>query len=241
MLLKTRGIILRTVKYSETSLITDIFTEEKGLRSYIISGVRTPKAKVAAGLLQVTSLVDLVAYEKEDANKLNRIKEIKAAHVYTSLPFDVQKSSVALFMAEMARHNIKGVEINAPLFHFLFDVFKFLDETTGNYANLHISFMLEMSQFLGFQPHGETYTEGAIFDLKEGVFQQGNIGHSHFLDENMSKILRGLLETPWYRSELIKISRAGRRILLTELVNYFRLHIEGFPEMNSLKILQEIF
>ncbi|NJN34167.1 MAG: DNA repair protein RecO [Saprospiraceae bacterium] len=191
MLLKTRGIILRTLKYSETSLITDIFTEEKGLRSYIISGVRTPKAKVAAGLLQVTSLVDLVAYEKEEANKLNRIKEIKAAHVYTSLPFDVQKSSVAIFMAETARHTLKGVEINAPLFNFLFDIFKFLDETTGNYANLHLCFMLEMSHFLGFQPHNDTYTEGSIFDLKEGVFQQGHIGHSHFLDENKRNYTEG--------------------------------------------------
>ncbi|NJN34166.1 MAG: hypothetical protein HC817_07875 [Saprospiraceae bacterium] len=54
-------------------------------------------------------------------------------------------------------------------------------------------------------------------------------------------ILRGLLQTVWYRSEQIKISRAERRVLLNELVNYFRLHIDNFPELNSLKILQEIF
>ena len=77
MVIKTRGIVLRTVKYSETSVIVDIFTEHFGLRSYIISGVRTSKSKVAAGLLQVMSLVEIVAYEK--AEKLNRLTEIRAA------------------------------------------------------------------------------------------------------------------------------------------------------------------
>ena len=85
-MIKTRGIIFRSIKYSETSIIADIFTEEKGLRSFIISGVRTKKAKVSASIMQVMTLVDLVAYFRENKD-LHRIKEIKVEHVYTSLPF----------------------------------------------------------------------------------------------------------------------------------------------------------
>jgi DNA repair protein RecO (recombination protein O) len=241
MIIKTRGIILRTVKYSETSIIADIYTEAKGLRAYIISGVRTPRAKVSAGLMQVMSLVDLVCYDKEEANKLNRIKEIKAAYVYNSLPFDVQKSAVGIFIAEVTKRTIKEAEENKGLFNFIFDVFQFLDEKPRGYTNLHITFLCEMSNYLGFHPHKETYTEGSVFDLKEGHFTEGIIGHSHFLDSHLSKILRGVLETDWHRSDEVKITREERRQLLTELLNFYRFHIDNFPEINSLKILQEVF
>jgi DNA repair protein RecO (recombination protein O) len=241
MIIKTRGIILRTVKYSETSIIADIYTESKGLRAYIISGVRTQKAKVSVGLMQVMSLVDLVCYDKDEANKLNRIKEIKAAYVYSSLPFDVKKSAVGIFIAEVARRVIREAEENTGLFNFIFDVFQFLDEKPKGYANLHIAFLCEMSNYLGFQPNKETYTEGSVFDLKEGNFTTDIVGHSYFLDAYTSKILRGVLETDWHRSEDIKITREERRLLLTELLNFYRFHIDNFPEINSLKILQEVF
>jgi DNA repair protein RecO (recombination protein O) len=239
MIIKTRGIILRSVKYSETSLILDIYTEAKGLRSYIVSGVRTPKAKVSAGLLQVMSLVDMVCYDKDDAQSLNRIKEIKAAHTYTSLIFDVVKASIGQFIAEVARRTIREAEQNEALFNVLFDIFVFLDETQTGYANLHLTFLLELSNYFGFQPHSETYTEGSVFDLKEGVFTTQDV--THFVNRNLSKILRGLLETNWYRSGDVKMTREERRQLLNELLNFYRYHIDNFPEINSHKILQEIF
>ena len=240
MIIKTSGIILRTVKYSETSIIADIYTREKGLRSYIVSGVRTPKAKVSAGLMQMMSLLDLVAYDREDKG-LNRIKEIKPAHVYTSLPFDVMKASVGIFMAEVTRRAIKETEENKKLFDFLFSVFQYLDETKESYANLHLSFLIELSQHLGFQAHDDNDDKNAVFDLKEGVFTSETIGHTHFLSQNLSNILRGLISTNWQNSHIIKMTRDERRELLGELVNFYRLHIDNFPEINSLKILQEIF
>lgn len=240
MILKTRGVVLRSVKYSETSIIADIFTEAKGLRSYIVSGVRAPKSKISAGLLQVMSLVDMVCYESE-GQKLNRTKEIKAAHIYTSLPFDVKKSSIGLFMAEVARRTIRESEENQALFNFLFQIFKFLDETETAYSNLHLSFLIELSAHLGFQPHEETYVENAVFDLKEGIFTQGIVGHTYFLSENLSKILRGVLLTPWQETHTITISREDRKQLLQELINFYRLHIDNLQDINSFKILQEVF
>jgi DNA repair protein RecO (recombination protein O) len=241
MILKTKGIVLRNVKYSETSIIVDIYTEAKGLNSYIVSGVRTPKSKISAGILQVMSLVELVCYDSGDNKKLNRIKEIKAAHIYTSLPFDVKKSSIGLFMAEVIRRTIKETEENPTLFGFLYSIFQYLDETSENFVNLHLIFLVQLSAHFGFQPHQDTYTDGSVFDLKEGVFTTETIGHTYFLNENLSKILRGVLITDWHNTHLLKITREERRQLLLELVHYYRLHIDNLPEINALKILQEIF
>ncbi len=239
MIIQTRGIILRTVKYSETSIIADIYTEGVGLRSYIISGVRTQRSKVAMGLLQVMSLVDIVAYDAP--GKLNRIKEIQAAHVYTSLPFDIRKSSIGLFMAEVSRRTIRESEENAELFAFLFDIFQYLDETTERFTNLHLSFLLELSGHLGFCPHEGDYTERSVFDLKSGIFTHNTIGHSYFLNENLTKILRGLLSTSWTQSHVVTINHEERRQLIGELLKFYQFHLDNFPDINSFKIFQEIF
>ena len=250
MVIKTRGIVLRAVKYSETSVITDIFTEHFGLRSYIISGVRTSKSKVAAGLLQVMSLVEIVAYEK--AEKLNRLTEIRAAHVYTTVPFEMQRMSVGLFMAEVARRTIRGTEENRPLFDFLFDIFKFLDVTDGSVANLHLAFLVELSGLFGFRPEeneDEYYDdEELILDLREGIFlpyyedEEGEMEplEPHFLKANLTTILRGFLKTPWHESAQIKMNRDERRALIAELLRFYQWHLEGFPDIQSFKILQEI-
>ncbi len=250
MVIKTRGIVLRAVKYSETSVITDIFTEHFGLRSYIISGVRTSKSKVAAGLLQVMSLVEIVAYEK--AEKLNRLTEIRAAHVYTTVPFEMHRMSVGLFMAEVARRTIRGTEENRPLFAFLFDIFKFLDITDGSVANLHVAFLVELSGHFGFRPEeneDEYYDdEELILDLREGIFlpyyedEEGEIEplEPHFLKANLTTILRGFLKAPWHESAQIKMNRDERRALIAELLRFYQWHLEGFPDIQSFKILQEI-
>jgi DNA repair protein RecO (recombination protein O) len=250
MVIKTRGIVLRAIKYSETSVIVDIFTEQFGLRSYIISGVRTSKSKVAAGLLQVMSLVEIVAYEK--AEKLNRLTEIRAAHVYTALPFDMTRMSVGLFIAEVAQRTIKGSEENRPLFNFLFDMFKFLDMTNGSVANLHLAFLVELSGYFGFRPEvneDEYYEEEELtLDLREGIFlpfyedeeYDSEPLPAHFLKANLTTILRGFLKTPWHESANIKMNRDERRALIAELLRFYQWHLEGFPDIQSFKILQEI-
>ena len=40
---KTKGIVLRTVKYGETSLVVTMFTELFGVQTYMVNNVRTSK------------------------------------------------------------------------------------------------------------------------------------------------------------------------------------------------------
>ena len=42
---KTKGIVLRTVKYGDTSLVVTIFTELFGVQTYLVNGVRSSKNK----------------------------------------------------------------------------------------------------------------------------------------------------------------------------------------------------
>ncbi len=239
MLIKTRGIIFRTVKYSETSIIADILTEEKGLRSYIISGVRSKNAKVKASVLQLMTLVDMVAYHRDD-KELTRIKEIKIAHVYRSIPFDVVKGAVGLFMLELARKTIREREENKPLFDFIYGSFQQLDAIEHSVANFHLAFMIELTAFLGFLPGGTFSEESPGFDLSEGVFTWGNEGSHQTLDVGQSQLLDTFLKTPMSQCHTIPLNRLERKNFLNEMITFYKLHVENFDGLNSHRILEDV-
>ncbi|MEM9822194.1 MAG: DNA repair protein RecO [Bacteroidota bacterium] len=238
-LIKTRGIIFRSTKYSETSIITDIYTEEKGLRTYIIGGVRTKRAKFSASLLQLMSLVDMVAYHRDD-REMSRIKELKAAKVYQSIPFNVVKGAIGMFMIELARKVIREHEENTALFKFLFDSFAYLDDTHQAIANLHLSFILQLTAFLGFMPNGQYSQETPFFDMQEGMFCLEAPNHLHFLKEEMSQFLSQFLHCNREQCHEIILQRQQRQQLLAELLIFYRLHIENMTALNAHLILQEV-
>lgn len=239
MIIKTRGIVFRAIKYSESSMIVDIYTEEKGLRKYIISGVRSKRAKVSASLLQAMTLVDLVVYHREDRT-MTRIKEIRPAFIYQTIPFDIQRGAVGLFMIEVAQKAIRESEENPQLFHFLFESFCYLDRTENSIANLHLHFLLELSTFLGFMPGEMCSEEQPYFNLKDGVFVTYAPTHRHYLDKEDSAILYQLLEVSQVQSHEVRMNRTSRHNLLKNLLIYYQLHIENFPTINSHIILQEV-
>lgn len=239
MLIKTRGIVLKAIRYGETSVIADVYTEQRGLRKYIINGVRSRKARIPASLLQVISLIEMVAYNRDD-RQLNHVKEMRAAYVYQSLPFDVRKGAIALFMAEVLRKTIRESEENTALFAFLADTFQYLDTTTHAVGNLHLHFLLELSAFLGFVPDGAFGADTPCFDLQEGVFVADTPGHRHFLNPELSERLSDLLHCSLAHCHEVALGAAQRRQLLQILLDFYRLHLDYMPEIHAHEVLHEV-
>jgi len=238
MIIKTRGILLKTTKYSETSLICKILTEERGLKSYIISGVRKKKGNTSAGLLQVMSILDLVVYDSQKS-KLNRIKELNNHYIYQSTPYDLIKGSIGLFIIEILQKTIKGEEEQQELFKYLLSTLQFLDQTTYSPANIHLHFLLEYASFLGFGPSGVQEDSQPYFHLWDGRFLP--IKEDKFaLSEELSTLISELLHISLEEVHTIRLSREVRYQLLRQLLNYYKLHIENFPEINSHRVLKDV-
>jgi len=238
MIIKTRGIVLKTTQYSETSLICKILTEERGLKSYIISGVRKKKGKTSAGLLQVMSILDLVVYDNQKSN-LHRIKELTNHYVYHDVPYDLVKGSIGLFIIEIVQKTMKGQEEHPELFQFLLDTFQFLDTTKSSPANIHLHFLLEYASHLGFGPSGVQEPTQKYFHLWDGRFTAIK-EDKYSLNEELSQIISELLHMRMEESYQIKLSREARYQLLRQLLNYFVLHVDNFPDINAHKILKEV-
>ncbi len=240
MLVKTKGIVLRSIKYGETSLICDIYTEELGLRSYIISGVRKQKAKVGASLLQIMTLLDLVVYNRKD-RELNRTKEIKPDLLYRSIPFDVRKRAVGTFMTELLRKTIREAEHQPELFSFIRNSFLFLDETPHNPANIHLYFMVHLSHYLGFMPGGAYSDDVPYFDLREGVFTPEQPDQVYCIKPEAAAILSQFITKSITQIHTIECTNELRQNLLDKLILFYRYHVENMQELNAHLVLREIF
>ncbi len=239
MLIKSKGIILRSIKYGETSLILDIYTENYGLNSYVIGGVRNKKSKTNIGGLQLMSLVEIIAYHK-NIKTLFRIKEINSAHLYKRIPFEILRSSVGMFMIEILKHTLKENEENPDLFQFIFSWFKYLDETENSISNLHLLFMLELAEQIGIQPRDNFSLNNPYFDLMEGQFINSCPNHQYYLDALPSELLYDFMMQEKEYVHEIKCSNTQRRFLLDKLIQFYKLHIDNIKELHTFQILNEI-
>lgn len=244
MLHKTKGLVLRSVKYGDTSMIVSIYTELFGLQSYMVNGVRSSSSKqpYRANMFQPSSILDLVVYHNERSN-LQRIKEFKWAVVYGDLYQNIHKNTVALFMSEVIQKCLTQPEANPDLYHFLEDAFIHLDRSTGMVtANFPLYFLTHLAYFFGFRLNDNYSETEYVLDLQEGVFLMDRPGHPYFLDKPMSTIAVELMRTLHPESlEELSLNREQRKILLDAYVSYYSFHQPGFGSLRSLPVLHSLY
>lgn len=240
---KTKGIVLRTVKYGETSVIAAIYTELFGLQSYLVNGVRTSSKNGSgkAGLFQPGAMLDLVVYHN-DLKNLQRLKEYRWGHLYKHIFSDVLKNAVALFMVELLSKTIKQPEQNSDLFYFIEDAFLHLDEAELTVvANYPLFFALHLAALNGLRFSDAYTTNNSFLDLQEGEFVHEQPVHPHFLAGQYSYITSQLLKTQQpHDLAAIHLNQETRRILLNAYQQFYALHLADFGIMKTLPVLQEV-
>jgi DNA repair protein RecO (recombination protein O) len=241
MLQTTRGIILRSVKYGETSLICTIFTELYGVQTYMIQGVRTTEKNKQnrAGLLQPATLLDLVVYQKPGAN-LQRIKEYHPAYIYTSLQEHVVKNSVALFSVELLLRLLPEHAPMPELFDSCFEYFRALDKAlaAGNYP---IYFLVHCANMLGYNISGSYSEQTPHLNLQEGGFSHNMPPESRNVTTDDAKMLDRLLKAESVEEAAnIEMNGGTRFRLLDWLVAFMHLHTQHMGEIRSLQVLRTI-
>ncbi len=244
---KTKGIVLRTVRYGETSLIVSVFTELFGLQSYLVNGVRRSSAKGSgkANLFQPAAMLDLVVYHNE-FRQLQRIREFRWGYLYQHILHDVHRNTVVLFMVELLTRCLKQPEDNPDLFHFTEDALLHLDSCNDKVlANYPLFFALHLPFFLGITPHlpesGQEDSDPFFFDLREGRFAGEMPSHPHFIEGDTARAAAELLKVRQPDElEAIILSPELRRKLLSACTEYYMLHITDFGGLKSLPVLREI-
>jgi DNA repair protein RecO (recombination protein O) len=220
MLTKTNGIVFRYTRYGDTSIIVNVFTEVYGLQSYIVNGVRSSSAKGKIALFQPLTLLEMVVYYKENA-AIKRIKEVKCLYPYHSLPNDVRKSSIAMFLNELLNKTVKDESHAHDLYSFIAEGLMVLDETANDFENFHLVFMIRLSRLLGF-----------------GAYSVQDVLGLRIADQESEQKLALLLEADF--TTKVDLSIAKRRILLDILLKFYQDHLDTLGEFKSVAVLKEV-
>ncbi|MFT3909932.1 MAG: DNA repair protein RecO [Ferruginibacter sp.] len=239
---KTKGIILRTIKYGETSIVVTIFTELFGVQTYLVNGVRTQKKTGnKAAMFQPTAILDMEVYHN-DLKGLQRIKESGWAYLYENILSDVLKNSIALYIVELLQKALKQPEEHRDLFYFCEDALMQLDKATNPIAaNFALYFTLQLPQFFGFKMNNNFSEKNIYLDLVEGNFIAEQPTHRSFVENKEAEITSELLKI-MQPAELdqIKLNKETRRSLLLKYEDYYKFHLSDFGQMRSLEILHEV-
>ncbi len=240
MIYKTRGIVLRTVDYSDTSIIVKVYTEEFGIQDYLIRGAKRKRSPVKSNLFQPLSLLELVVYKKE-GKQLQTLKEARPEIHFTSIPHDPAKASILFFLNEVLLKCLHEEEHNPELFSFLHETIQTLDATEKHFSCLHLIFLLRFTRFLGFYPQGNYSKTNFLFDLREGRFTHAEPMHPDYLTGENSFLVNKLILSDYYSMEKLILSGPERKNLLDILLRFYLLHLPHAGNISSYKILQQIF
>ena len=246
-IVKTRAIVLHSIKYGDNSLIVKMLTEEEGLQSFMVKNVFGKKSKMKAALFQNMTLLDIVS---ESGNgSLSFIKELSLTHYYKDITTNIKKSTIIFFISELLSKTITESETDTALFDFIFNSMIWLDEAEDDYVNFPIFFAIRLSAYLGFFPNIDTYSEGSCFDLLDGNFKQIQ-NDIYQMEPELSRTFYEILEVTRQcdstgdspsKSVSQILSLKERRLLLEHISTYYKLHVEDMRELSSYEILKTVF
>lgn len=239
MIHPTRGIVLNHIKYGESGIVVNVYTERFGRQAYMLNRGKSKRSKGLSVLLQPLALLEMQVYHREKS-EIQRIKDFKVASPLTSIPFNQNKRAMAFFLTELMSRVLREEEENTSLFEFIFHSIEVFDSGLPGDHNFHLFFLFQLTRFLGFGPNAKKMEE-RFFDLINGQFTTVEPAHGTYLDKQASQLWRQLFGLRIEDLEQLKISAADRNLLLDYLLTYYTLHLDGMGEIKSLEVLRQLF
>lgn len=246
MLLKTKGIVIKQTKFSESGVIVKIFTEELGIQSFFVRGLRSqksPRSKVGskgkAAMYQPLTMLNLdVSYSENKS--LHNIIEVSLWYPYQSITVNAVKRTLLFFIDELLHKSLREEVANRELFNWIHRALVWLDLADDGFVNFHLIFMMQLSMFLGFYPKKELSESQTVFDMQEGRFSNRIPNHPYYVSGEIAKFLYQIREAKFEDSANIKLNNKSRKVTLETLISYYKLHLPSIGEFKSLEVLSVV-
>ena len=230
---KTRAIVLKNTNYSESSIISKIYTREFGIKTYILRGVRKGKSKIRTSMIQPLSLVELDVYQKPNTS-INNIKDLRNSPVLYEIQDDIIKKSVAMFMSEIVNYCLTEEASDKELFDFLENQIIDLDQKKMSVLFPSL-FLLDLSKYLGIYPQGKFSDGTPFFSYEDGFFIHESTIHT--ASEKSSQMISQMIHEG---SKDLKLDALARKNVLVSIVKYYQFHVIRNKKVKSIDIISEI-
>ena len=221
-ILKSEGVVLRRIKYGETSLIATLYTKSSGKISLIAKGARKPKSKFVGSLEPATH--SSVIYYQKDSRDIQVLSEIEIINANQYISENLRKSAVAMAIVGIVDSVMSGIESNEEIFELLSKTLSALNNTDYDVALLWF-FEINLLQLLGFgidvhSPEGLSSGE-KLKGEPLAVFEK--IEKANLPDIGINSFTRGTFK---------KLNQFFRR--------YLEYHVEGANKTKALKFVDNL-
>ncbi len=239
MLVTARAILLRHVRYSDSSLIAHFYTREHGRLPVMVKGVSSRRGSVRLNYFQPLNIFNTELYYYEN-REIHNLKELSLAYIPKTIHGDIHRTTIAIFMGEIIYNIIREEDANPMLFDFIESSVISLDEAVQGVSNFHLWFLVAFTDYAGIGPT-HTGLDNCYFDMQTGQFTTRLPMHRDFLEPSGAAILNRLLRMRADEVGSLRLTGEERSDLLTRLLRYYSLHLPGIREVRSLQVLKDIF
>jgi len=239
MLVKTRGIVIKQTKFSDSGIIVNVFTEELGMQAFFVRGINNKKSKSKAAMFQPLTLVDMIVSFAENKT-LHSINEVSVSYAYVSITENMIKRTLLFFIDELLYKSLKEEPENRELFNWIRNALIWLDLAKNEFVNFHIVFMMQLTMFLGFYPENNKSENKTIFDMQEGKFCYNAPVHPYYTSNKTTQAFIAVQATNFENITSLSINSTYRKAVLETLTTYYKLHIPAFGDFKSIDVLSVI-
>lgn len=237
MLVKSEGIVLQNIKYADKKVILKVFTKDQGLLTFYAVTGKAPSSKVKVASVLPLSIIEL-SFPLKQNKDVQQLYEANLIYVPDQIGRNYNKLAIAQFLNEVLVKSIKEHLPNEELFEFITGTFKALNESEEGFANMHVSFLIELTKYLGFEPHNNFSSQNIYFDTREGKFTPFAVSYPMGLSKEQSQLLTKVLASD---SLHLSLNRNERNDILESLLAIYKMHVAGFNDLRSFAVLKELF
>ena len=240
MLEKTKAIVLNQIKYTDSGIVSRMYTRKFGRQSFLIRGMRNKKAGKHNIQFQPMFILDLELNYKPN-REMQVLKEYSVSFTPYNIHSDIKKSSVAIFLGEVLTSVLKEESPHEEMFDFIEDSIIYFDDSREGFANFHIAFLAGLSSFLGFEPAIRMNSGDSYFDMTNGMFVPVPPVHGNYASPEISNLLAQFFKASYENISTISLTGTLRNEVLDTLVKYYSLHLPGLKKIKSLEVLKDVF
>lgn len=148
-LVKMKAIVIRRIRYSETSMIVTLFSNDIGKFQAIVKGGRNLKSGFL-GKLESISIVNVIL-NKKDNRDLQLLRDSEVLCSFKNIKSDFNKLVTAYEIISLVDACFHEYDRNESAFEIISDVLNLLENSNGEYNPILIFLKLRLLKSLGFE------------------------------------------------------------------------------------------
>jgi len=245
---KAEAIVLKSIKFGDTSRIATLYTNDHGKIKVIAKGIRKPKSRLA-GALQTFAHIQIVFYKKR-TTEIYLLSQADTIESHQSLYKDLNRYVYASAVLELLDRLVTGEETNPKLFELTLGMLQLLENCPSNSLEQSFcSYAMKLAEYLGYRPKFDKCVGcGCRVDVRLVLFspEKGGVvcrkcasGDQAYLRLPADAVASALKLQSMKTEDLnaYNIPKKDLRDVLKVLLSLLEYHTERGKDLKSLELL----